>query len=417
MAIATERLTNQLRSLGVIASWFLRFGLIGAQKRISAALKLRATFDFEFYHRLYADAASLHPIVHYLDIGRLEGRRIAIDPEAQPMLPYDGCDRIVSSMTRRGPSKLTAVQDRKASGETVDVIIPTRNRIASVIEAIESVLEQKHQAKTIWVCDDGSSDGTVARIQSAFSKPLERGQLKLLLGPFGGASAARNAALAASSADWVAYLDSDNLMLPDHLIGLVAGVRAQGAAWAYSNWREGDRVFGDVPYNRYKLLQSNRIDLNTTIHSRALYSAFGGFDEKLFRLNDYDLFLRYGRHFAPAWVNQTTSIKRANADSITSTVDIREPLRRVRENHLGELVAFGLAPNHFVCSRNVEASTVLELQKVGGSIEVLEIKRFTARANDLSRPPAIFIARGHEWGRVKHWAPERAPFRIFSDAD
>lgn len=95
----------------------------------------------------------------------------------------------------------------------VSVIIPTYNRAAYLKEAIESVLRQTVPSSNVEliVVDDGSTDETPKalsfykeRIKCLYQKNRERG-------------AARNLGIAASQGEYIAFLDSDDLWLPDHL--------------------------------------------------------------------------------------------------------------------------------------------------------------------------------------------------------
>ena len=54
------------------------------------------------------------------------------------------------------------------------------------------------------------------------------------------------------------------------------------------------------PFDRDRLLAANYIDMSAFVHRRRLVDQFGGFDEELSRLTDWDLILRYTAH-APAY--------------------------------------------------------------------------------------------------------------------
>jgi hypothetical protein len=94
----------------------------------------------------------------------------------------------------------------------VSVIVPTYNRAHIVGEAIQSILDQSMPDFEILVIDDGSTDET-AEVISGFLD----GRLRYLKRPNGGVSAARNMGLKQARSSLLAFLDSDDLYLPEKL--------------------------------------------------------------------------------------------------------------------------------------------------------------------------------------------------------
>lgn len=117
----------------------------------------------------------------------------------------------------------------------VSVIIPTFNRRASVQEAIASALAQTETRCEIIVVDDGSTDGTAATLTERFAAEP---RVRLLEQVNAGCSAARNAGIDAAAAPWVAFLDSDDLYLPEFLASQLATLATDpSAAGAYCDGR------------------------------------------------------------------------------------------------------------------------------------------------------------------------------------
>ncbi len=100
---------------------------------------------------------------------------------------------------------------RDAQEPLVSVVIPTYNRAPFLLQAIESVLGQTYQNVEVIVVDDGSTDGTSA----ALHPYLDR--ITYIQQDNRGASVARNVGIAASNGEFIAFLDSDDLWLPDKL--------------------------------------------------------------------------------------------------------------------------------------------------------------------------------------------------------
>lgn len=93
----------------------------------------------------------------------------------------------------------------------VSVIIPTYNRGWILAEAIESVMAQTFRDFELIVVDDGSIDNT-PEIVAAFKDDIIFVRQKNQ-----GVSAARNRGIHAASGRLLAFLDSDDLWLPEHL--------------------------------------------------------------------------------------------------------------------------------------------------------------------------------------------------------
>jgi glycosyltransferase involved in cell wall biosynthesis len=93
----------------------------------------------------------------------------------------------------------------------ISVIIPAFNAAAYIQRALESVLRQTRPADEIIVVDDGSTDGTAQAVRS-----LDKGIL-LISQKNAGTGAARNTGIKAASGDWIAFLDADDLWLPEKL--------------------------------------------------------------------------------------------------------------------------------------------------------------------------------------------------------
>jgi glycosyltransferase involved in cell wall biosynthesis len=94
---------------------------------------------------------------------------------------------------------------------TVAVIIPTYNRRDMVTMAVKSVLTQSYANLRCIVVDNGSTDGTAETLSSLGDSRLSIVSYDAPLG----AAGARNAGVfAAEGAQWVAFLDNDDLWLP-----------------------------------------------------------------------------------------------------------------------------------------------------------------------------------------------------------
>jgi glycosyltransferase involved in cell wall biosynthesis len=95
------------------------------------------------------------------------------------------------------------------------IVVPLWNNRDTVRETVGSVLAQTYDDFELIVVDDGSTDDSVDMLAG-----IDDPRLRILRQSNGGAGLARNAGIAAAKADWIAFLDADDLWLPDHLAEL-----------------------------------------------------------------------------------------------------------------------------------------------------------------------------------------------------
>lgn len=96
----------------------------------------------------------------------------------------------------------------------ISVVIPVYNGEKTIAHAVDSVLKQSYPAHEIIVVNDGSVDRTdeIARSYNGSIIYIEQRNA--------GVSAARNTGVNAATGEWLAFLDCDDLFLPDRLLQL-----------------------------------------------------------------------------------------------------------------------------------------------------------------------------------------------------
>lgn len=229
----------------------------------------------------------------------------------------------------------------------VSVIIPTWNRTRSVSGAIISALNQTYKPCEIILSDDGSEDDTLDTVSSLFASEIASGQLKLIKNKHSGVSAARNAGLKIASGDVIAYLDSDNKWRPEYL-QIMSAVFAEcedvytayAALKSHNNTTKETR-FRALAYDRKTLLSGNFIDLNVFMHRRCLNEQLGGFDEKLTRLVDWDVIIRYTKLFPPLYLpfcGVDYYLDHENLQNISFTEDLDKNFTRIARKTFQERI-------------------------------------------------------------------------------
>lgn len=103
--------------------------------------------------------------------------------------------------------------NRQSYKELVSIIMPAYNAATFIQETIQSVINQTYQNWELLIVDDASTDNTIDKIRS-----LEDHRIKLIpLAKNSGAAIARNTAIAQAKGEYLAFLDSDDLWVPDKL--------------------------------------------------------------------------------------------------------------------------------------------------------------------------------------------------------
>ena len=102
----------------------------------------------------------------------------------------------------------------------VTVLLPVYNRAGLLVEAVRSCVDQSWRPIEILVVDDGSTDD----VPSALRRFGE--QVRLIRKDNGGDASARNLGLAAAQGDFIHFLDSDDLLVPDAVANAVAAFNA-----------------------------------------------------------------------------------------------------------------------------------------------------------------------------------------------
>lgn len=174
----------------------------------------------------------------------------------------------------------------------VSVVIPAYNAAGTIRAALASVGAQTVAPDEVVVVDDGSSDGTaVAVTESGIGARLLRQER-------GGPSAARNAGIAATSGDLVAFLDADDEWHPEKLERQLPLLTAAGTVAVATDWARSPVTAPAPPEPHVStvtgaaLLVLNRFQTSTVLARRDALEAVGGFDAALDGVEDWDLWLR-----------------------------------------------------------------------------------------------------------------------------
>ena len=194
----------------------------------------------------------------------------------------------------------------------VTVLIPTYNAAAYLTETLESVCTQTFRDIELLIVDDGSRDDTLA-IARRFES---RVALRIIEQPNAGPAAARNNGVRQARGELVAFIDSDDIMLPGRLEAQVAMFDANPAlGLAHTDLMTFDdrgvihttrRAFSDPCGGQVldKLLIDNFITTSTVMAPRDRLIEVGLFDEARRISEDFDLWLRMAERWSVGYVDE-----------------------------------------------------------------------------------------------------------------
>ena len=184
----------------------------------------------------------------------------------------------------------------------ITIVIPTYNRIEFVQQAIASVIAQTYIHWELIIVDDGSYDGTAGTINSMNDSHIKVLQLK----HSGNIAYLRNTGVKAGSGEWLAFLDSDDLWVPQKLEIQLNHLMREGKQWGYGGFELINNEMQPIP-NRagmYRpvsgwiakevLSTEASVNIGTLMIKRSLFEETGGFNENaelIFR-EDYELVIR-----------------------------------------------------------------------------------------------------------------------------
>lgn len=270
------------------------------------------------------------------------------------------------------------------------VVMPTRDCLEYLKRSIPTIYEQKIENIEIVVVDDGSSDGSdeylahCARNDKKFVVLQSDG-----IGP----GRARNLAIEHARADYIAFLDADDLWTKGKLARQLSfHKRYPGVGLSFSDYSAftpnetidvscfdfwgkdhlsvGQKGYEVMPYAESLLLRHNIVGTSAVVAKREYLQNANGFATDLQSATDWDMWLKLAK-MAPVGVSpeigmrylmRAGSITRNRQNRIDAMVEIVERYRARREPEMKKAVrladaniAIARAEFHHECGRNWEA--------------------------------------------------------------
>ena len=201
----------------------------------------------------------------------------------------------------------------------ISVIIPTYNRAKYISEAIDSVLRQTFKDCEIIIVDDGSGDTTKDILKRYNGKIRYYYQDNL------GVSAARNKGIKESKGEYIAFVDSDDLWLPNKLDKYILQFEQDSScALITGNMfiidQDGNRVEGVKPSNSpgvsFKgLIKYGSGLCSTFMFKKSVFDSVGLFNESLSCLEDLEICIRVARNYKIKHLDEPLALYRCHSNN------------------------------------------------------------------------------------------------------
>ncbi len=232
----------------------------------------------------------------------------------------------------------------------VSVVIPTYNRAAYLVEAIQSVLAQTFRDFEIVIVDDGSTDNTADVV-----KTINDSRLHYIFQENRGVSAALNTGWRAAGGEYIGILGSDDMWLPTCLQELVQTLETSphlGVVYARAQGMDArgepltqlvgarERFAGETLKS---LVYGDFVCPIAVVIRRAALERVGGYDESLIANEDWDLWLRLAPYYGIGYVPRVLARYRFHTQNLTRTDSSR--MERLMQDRVRVLDKFFAQPN------------------------------------------------------------------------
>ncbi len=214
----------------------------------------------------------------------------------------------------------------------ISVVIPAYNAERTILETIASVQAQTFSDFEILVINDGSNDATLAQLET-----VRDNRLRVCSYENGGLAAARNRGIREAKGDYIAFLDADDLWMPQKLECQVEALQRSPEAGVAYSWticmreEDGRTLFFKAtaaPFtgNVYpQLLLHNFVGHGSCIlATRQAIQSVGEFDPTPQGSEDWDYYLRLAAQWPFVVVPEYQVIYRQASGSMSTKVKLME---------------------------------------------------------------------------------------------
>ena len=216
--------------------------------------------------------------------------------------------------------------DKTGKYPLVSILVRTCNRPNWLRETLLSIKHQTYPNIEVFVVEDGAP--SAERMVLEEFTPVMNLQY-YSTGAKVGRSRAGNIALAKANGEWLNFLDDDDVLFADHVEVLLQAAIEQNVKGVYAlTWETTTHMISEdplkykelsykirhrQPFCRITLWHKNYMPIQSVLFNRRLYETYGGLEEDMARLEDWNLWTRYTLEDDFGFVEKSTSKYRVTA--------------------------------------------------------------------------------------------------------
>lgn len=287
-------------------------------------------------------------------------------------------------------AKVLDFKARTIDKPTITVIIPTYNRADMLADSVKSVLDQTYQDFEIIIVDDFSNDNTKDVVASFGDSRIRYIRHDINRGE----AAARNTGIKNARGIYIACHDSDDLWHSDKLekqVHVISGSSSQLGVVYSGFWKvkAGKKTYipflwvkkknGDI---HKELLKGNFVGTPTVLIKRECFDKAGMFNEGIFNIVDWEMWLRVSEHYHFAIVDEPLVTANYDTDNISSNNEsLLRGMQYILDEYFDEIKQDGkLLMNYYFVLGNLLLSSGNDSDALGYLIKALKARPFSPKA-------------------------------------
>ena len=229
----------------------------------------------------------------------------------------------------------------------VSVIIPNYNYENFIVRTVESVFSQTYKNFEIVVVDDGSNDNSIKVLNTFGNK------IKIIEQENAGVSAARNNGVKNSTGDYIAFLDADDVWLPEKLEKQMKKFETDSeTGFVHSSMKlinSEDKQIGEICNGMEGQVSEEFLRFkkgvvvgagSTGVVKREIFNEIGGFDSRLSTAADWDFCYRIAKKYKIGFVEEPLVLYLIHDSNMHSNISVMES-----DMMLGFEKAFSASPS------------------------------------------------------------------------